>query len=132
MGMKYSPQILVADDDAQIRELIVALVQRTLPDARITAVEDGRKGLDHYKAHGADLVISNFLMPGMDGPEFVACLREMHECVPVIMVSGSPEAEQRGREAGIDEFVDKLNLKRLPGAMKRLLEAACPGHSRAA
>ena len=133
MGMKFPPQILIADDDAQIRVLIEGLVKRTLPDARITAVENGRKALEHFKKHGADLVISNFIMPEMDGPTFVASLREMRQDLPVIMVSGSPEAEPRGRAAGIDVFVDKLELmKRLPCAIKTLLEPhglACPGPS---
>lgn len=120
--MTHKPKILVADDDPGVRQIVVSIAKNTFPSASITAVENGRQALDFYHANGADLVISNFVMPEMSGPSFVRALRDEHETVPIIMVSGSPEAEALGMKAGINRFVDKLEmLTELPGTMRFLL-----------
>jgi DNA-binding NarL/FixJ family response regulator len=122
--MFQNPKILIADDDAGVREAVVAVVRHTIPTAIITAVENGRQALDDYRRYGADLVISNFIMPEMSGPSFVKSLRDLNDPVPVIMVSGSPEAEALGMEAGIDRFVHKHDLMAaLPTEIKSLLDA---------
>ena len=56
-------KVLIADDDANIRSVITTLVKRTLPSARVFALENGRLGLEYYERRGADLIISNFMMP---------------------------------------------------------------------
>jgi CheY-like chemotaxis protein len=121
--MVHDPKILVADDDAGVREVVVSIVKNTFPAATVIAVENGKLALDFYRTNGADLVISNFVMPEMSGPLFVRTLRSQHETVPIIMVSGSPEAEAAGIKAGIDRFVHKLDIPaHLPEAMRSLLE----------
>lgn len=107
--MNY-PKVLIADDDDNVRNAIVSVVRNTLPSAVLTAVNNGKKALDIYRRQGADLVISNFFMPVMTGPDFVKTLREEKQNVPIIMVSGDPDAEAAGRNAGIDRFVHKLSL----------------------
>jgi|ERR1700677_3830177 len=130
--MKYYPRVLIADDDAGIREVLVTIVRNTLPSAKITALENGRQALDFYNRNGADLVISNFIMPEMNGPDFVKILRNSNEKIPVIMVSGSREAEALGMEAGIDRFVNKYEIMTaLPGEIKSLLgkeKVSCLNH----
>jgi CheY-like chemotaxis protein len=130
--MTHYPKVLVAHDDAGVREIITAIVRNTLPSARITAVENGKLALESFRRHGADLVISNFIMPEMSGPSFVKILRDSNEQVPIIMVSGSPEAEVLGKDAGIDRFVYKHDMMAsLPAEIKFLLgpeRVSCLNH----
>ena len=120
-----NPQIIVVDDDDAIREIVVRLTQETVPQAKISALANAREALDLIKDHGADLLITNFRMPGMDGPELVRQLRAREFVAPVIMVSGNPEAEKRGQAAGITRFVAKTDVAaELPRALLSLLEAA--------
>lgn len=120
--MRQDSTILIADDDAAVRNIVVTIAREVFPSAHITAVENGRQALDFYRENGADLVISNFIMPEMNGPSFVRILRSTNDKVPVIMVSGSPEAEALGRKAGIDRFVPKIDLlSELPKAMRALM-----------
>ncbi len=121
--MTACPSVLIADDDAYIRNVIVAVVKQVLPASHVTAFENGKDALEYYRQYGADLVVSNFMMPEMDGLTFVSLLRRCDRSLPIIMVSSSPEAEGLGRDAGVDCFVDKFGiLKRLPEAIRSLMD----------
>jgi CheY-like chemotaxis protein len=123
--MPDQPQIVVVDDDDAIREIVVHLASETLPLATISSLQNGRAALARIKSHGADLVITNFRMPGMNGHELVRELRARHFVAPVIMVSGNPEAEELGEAAGITRFIGKMDVTAaLPGAIRSLLNAA--------
>ncbi|MGB8356014.1 MAG: response regulator [Chthoniobacteraceae bacterium] len=121
--MMACPTVLIADDDDYIRNVIVALVKQVLPASHVATFENGKDALEYYRQYGADLVVSNFMMPEMDGPAFVSLLRKCDRGLPIIMVSSSPDAEKLGQEAGIDCFVDKFGIsKRLPAAIRSLLD----------
>ena len=120
--MQSKPQVVVVDDDDVIREILVRLTLETVPQAQISSMPNGREALDRIKIHGADLVITNFRMPEMDGPAFVRELRAREFAAPVIMVSANPEARQLGEAAGISRFVTKADVDTaLPRAILSLL-----------
>ena len=122
--MQSIPRIVVVDDDEVIREIIVRLTVETVPQAQISSIPNGREALARIKIHGADLVITNFRMPGMDGPALVRELRAQEFAAPVIMVSGNPEARRLGEAAGISRFVAKAEVDAaLPRAILSLLKA---------
>jgi two-component system response regulator (stage 0 sporulation protein F) len=123
--MQSNPQIVVVDDDDVIREMVVRLIQKTVPLAEISSLLNGREALERIESHGADLLITNFRMPVMDGPTLVRELRSREFSGPVIMVSGNPEAQELGEAAGISRFVAKTDVTAaLPPAILSLLEAA--------
>jgi two-component system chemotaxis response regulator CheY len=123
--MPNDPQIVVVDDDDVLRDIVVRLACETLPRANISSLPNGREALDRIKSHGADLVITNFRMPGMSGHDLVRELRAREFVAPVIMVSGDPEAQELGEAAGITSFVPKTDVTAaLPGAIRSLLKAA--------
>ena len=124
MSVQSNPQIVVVDNDEEIREIVVQLTLETVPQAQICSMPNGREALDRIRIHGADLVITNFRMPEMDGPELVGELRAREFAAPVIMVSGNPEARRLGEAAGISRFVAKADVDAaLPRAILSLLEA---------
>ena len=78
--------ILVIDDDPMICELL----RRTLERAgyRVTEAYDGQKGLAAHKASPADLVITDMIMPGMEGIETIMEFRRLNPALKIIAMSG--------------------------------------------
>ena len=95
--MADRPKILIVEDDAAVRRLVTHVTKRTIPAAIIATASDGREALDIIRASGADLVITDSQMPRMNGDELVRTMRAQQLNTPVIMVSGSPDAQPLAR-----------------------------------
>ena len=123
--MRSNPEVVVVDDDDAIRDIIVQLTHEAVPQANISSMANGLEALERIKDHGADLLITNFRMPGMDGHELTRELRARDFAAPIIMVSGNPEAEERAGAAGVTRFIPKTEVSAgLPRVLLSLLEAA--------
>jgi DNA-binding response OmpR family regulator len=98
--------VLVVDDDADIRALVRALLERAGHGVREAA--DGREGLRALHAWRPDLVVLDATMPGLDGWTTLERIRELSD-VPVLMLSArSTELDKvRGLKAGADDYVAK-------------------------
>ncbi|HEX3984962.1 MAG TPA: response regulator [Acidobacteriaceae bacterium] len=88
--------ILLVDDNciqATTRKAILARSGRS-----VALASDGRQALDFLRdsdaAHPVGLIVTDHLMPGMNGPEFVAQLRLSYPRLPVLVLSGLPDAEE--------------------------------------
>jgi DNA-binding response OmpR family regulator len=83
-------RILVLEDDGAIR----SIVKETLLAAGHDVLEaaDGRAGLRVFGANRVDLVITDLLMPDMDGVELVRTIRAYGSPVHIIAISGGSEA----------------------------------------
>jgi DNA-binding response OmpR family regulator len=78
--------ILVVDDEADI---CTSLQDRlTIEGYKVLTASDGRKGLQVYHDHLIDLVITDVLMPELDGLEVVRTLRRLASAIPIIAMSG--------------------------------------------
>ena len=78
--------ILVVDDEADI---CTSLQDRlTIEGYKVWTASDGRKGLQVYHDHLIDLVITDVLMPELDGLEVVRTLRRLASAIPIIAMSG--------------------------------------------
>jgi PAS domain S-box-containing protein len=101
--------VLVADDNADMREYLTRLLQSA--GYRVVAVPDGRRALDALQTEVPDLVISDVMMPHIDGLELVAALREdvRTALVPVVLLSAraGQEASIEGLHAGADDYLVK-------------------------
>ena len=81
--------VLVVDDDAVVRRV----TQLLLSDAgyRVFEAEDGREGLDVLEEHGpVDLVVTDIVMPRLDGVAFAETLRREHPDQSVLYMSAHP------------------------------------------
>lgn len=117
--------VLVVDDDAAIRDLLRYFL--SLKGYSVDVAENGAAGEALMEERRPDLIISDILMPGEDGLEFL-----MHTCkrfpeVPVIAISGGiraanydplPIAEKLGAR---HTFTKPLDLNELLGAIHGLL-----------
>jgi DNA-binding response OmpR family regulator len=100
-------KVIVVDDDDQIRDIVQHIASDALPSAEIVTYASATQALHEIETGTADLLITNCHMPDMDGPTLVRTVREMKHALPIIMVSGSEDAEKLGQQAGIDRFVAK-------------------------
>ena len=102
------PRVLLADDNADMREYLHRLLRSGY---QVTAVADGLTALDAVRASAPDLVISDVMMPGLDGLALVAALRSDPRTadVPVLLLSAraGQEASIEGLEAGADDYLVK-------------------------
>ncbi|USX54681.1 SpoIIE family protein phosphatase [Lentzea sp. HUAS12] len=101
--------VLVADDNADMREYLTRLLLRAGYDVR--AVNDGVAALESARAHPPDLVVSDVMMPRMDGLSLVTALRadQRTMAVPVLLLSAraGQEASGEGLRAGADDYLVK-------------------------
>src|SRR5712664_3233504 len=85
-GEPLSPEkILVVDDEEAIREVVSTMLQAQ--GFECAAVGNGRIALDYLQKNSIDLVLSDMVMPEMDGLRLVEWLRKAEPDVPVIMVT---------------------------------------------
>ncbi len=100
--------VLVIDDNAEIR----SYVRRHLePTYRVIEAADGSSGLDRARHLQPDLVVSDVMMPGLDGNALFRALREdpEMELIPVILLTAKASAESRieGLRDGVDDYLVK-------------------------
>lgn len=99
--------ILVVDDDANLRTLFKALLERE--QYTVSTAENGEDALAVMDREHIDLVILDIMMPKMDGYEFTKTLREANNSLPILMVSAKqlPEDKHRGFIVGTDDYITK-------------------------
>jgi two-component system OmpR family response regulator len=98
--------LLVEDDSVLAGEIVAALDSRGYG---VTHVVDGRSGLELALAGGADLVISDRMLPGLDGLAMVSRLREQKSTLPVLLLSALDTVDDRvtGLRSGGDDYLGK-------------------------
>lgn len=118
------PDVLVVEDDPQIRELL----RRNLEDLQcsIRESENGLRAIEEYGQKRPDLIILDLMMPEMDGFEFVEYLREHHEqWTPIVVMTGKEiTAEDRQRLNGAVEILltkDNFRQQEIEGVVEWLL-----------
>ena len=99
--------VLVVDDEFGTAEVLVA----ALEDAgyRVFTAANGRRALERLEENRPDLVVSDFMMPLMDGAAMVRAMRAnpAFRDIPVIMMSAAPEAALRKHLDGYAAFLRK-------------------------
>jgi DNA-binding NtrC family response regulator len=78
--------VLLVDDESDILDILSETVE--LERCRTITAESVEKALEHLESYKVDLVISDILIPGMDGFELLAHIKENHPGIPVILITG--------------------------------------------
>ena len=97
-GAERGPTVLVVDDDENPRKLITRILTRG--GFRIVTATDGVEALKCIRSQPIDLVLTDMLMPEMDGAELLDALQADRPGVPVIAMSGALEWKDRLRNGG--------------------------------
>jgi DNA-binding response OmpR family regulator len=103
-------KILIAEDDAALRTLLVDLMSDEGYD--VTGVEDGSAAKLQLSQYQFDLIILDYMMPEMTGVEVCAWLRQAdleNRTVPVILLTAKAQEKdrERAREAQVNAYVVK-------------------------
>ncbi len=102
------PLVLVADDNADMRQYVVRILAEQF---RVDAVQDGVSALAAVKRQPPDLILTDVMMPRLDGFGLLKELRAdpLTRAVPVIMLSARAGEDSRvdGMEAGADDYLVK-------------------------
>jgi len=98
--------VLVVDDDHTVREVVVSYLRAN--GHRVVDVADGESALAAQRAHPADLVVLDLMLPGLDGLEVCRRLRQAGD-VPIIMLTARGAETDRvvGLRIGADDYVTK-------------------------
>ncbi|MDQ3245636.1 MAG: PAS domain-containing protein [Pseudomonadota bacterium] len=89
--------ILVVDDDPDVRSFIAASLEEE--GYRVRQASDGQEALDAIASEPSELVILDFIMPGLSGAEVASKIRETRPDQPILFVSGYSETEAIKRTA---------------------------------
>ncbi|WP_448628230.1 ATP-binding protein [Geodermatophilus sp. URMC 64] len=118
--------VLVVDDNADMRAYLTRLLA---PHWTVRTAADGRAALDSVAAAPPDLVVTDVMMPGVDGFELLRTLRRdpATRRIPVLMLTAraGQEAAVEGFAAGVDDYLAKpFDAPELVARVRVLLERA--------
>ena len=114
--------ILVCEDDFAIKTMISTKLKQE--NYSVHTVQNGQEALNLMEKQQIDLVISDIMMPEMDGYEFVQTLRETKHTLPILMITAKSQLEslEAAFKLGVDDYMVKpLRLEELVLRVKALL-----------
>ena len=102
------PRVLIADDNSDMRQYLARLLSEQY---EVETVADGHEALRAAHEHPPDLIVSDVMMPNLDGFELLKALRaeEQTRTIPVVLLSARAGEESRveGIQAGADDYLIK-------------------------
>lgn len=124
-------KILVVEDDKNLRKLIVTCLEK----ARYTVFEthNGEEALDLMDKEYVDLIVTDIMMPEMDGYELIKLLREANYNTPILIITAKEDIEDKrqGFNLGADDYMVKpINIDELILRVKSLLRRSNQANER--
>ena len=118
------PRVLVVEDDAHIRDLIV--LHLGLEGLETEAIGDGTKALTRASEEAFDLVVLDLMLPGTDGISICRAIRRggPNQDVPILMLTARREESDKvlGLESGADDYLAKpFGIRELVARVRALL-----------
>jgi DNA-binding response OmpR family regulator len=100
-------KILVIEDDKELAKMVADWLQNEMHI--VDVVHDGKEGLDLLRFYSFDLAILDWELPSMSGPEVLSAFRSKGGNVPIIMLTGKAELNDKvaGFDAGADDYLTK-------------------------
>lgn len=117
--------ILVVEDDPNMNRLVCSYLNNSGFTA--TGVLSGEDALDTMYNKMFELIISDIMMPGMDGFELARIIRQINKVIPILFMSAKDDlpSKQKGFQLGIDDYMVKpVELDELLLRVRALLRRA--------
>ena len=124
-------QILVVEDDRDLNHTVCTFLNSGGYQA--TGCLNVAEAYDAMYAHVFDLIVSDIMMPGIDGFEFARTVRSLNENIPILFMTARDDfaSKQRGYQSGVDDYVVKpIDLDELLLRIGALLRRAKIASSR--
>jgi CheY-like chemotaxis protein len=97
--------ILLVEDEAAIRSIMLMFLEDV--GCEVIEAQDGREGLERYRALPIDAVISDIHMPEMNGLEMIQAIRQYDPAATMIAMSSDPERLSLAHHAGAQQTLKK-------------------------
>ena len=97
--MKPKRTILCVDDNEQ--NLSIRKIMLETRGYRVIACSDGFDALEQFKSGGIDLVLSDLIMPGLDGHRLIEEIKKLSPITPAILISGKVKTYERNLHADV-------------------------------
>ena len=100
-------KILIVEDDRDLNRSVCSFLNRSGYEA--VGCLNGREAYDMMYDTMFDLIVSDIMMPGVDGFEFAKSVRELNEEIPILFMTAREDfaSKQRGYRVGIDDYMVK-------------------------
>ncbi|NTX06944.1 sigma-54-dependent Fis family transcriptional regulator [Myxococcus sp. CA051A] len=100
-------KVLVIDDEANLRKVLAAMLRRDGFD--VTVAENGEQGLAEFHKNGADIIVTDLVMPKVGGMEVLSTIRSANPDVPVIIITahGTVDSAVDAIKAGAFDYITK-------------------------
>ena len=118
-------KILIAEDDRELRQLFTHVLTRH--GYTVTGVSNGQEALDAMDGDFFDLIITDIMMPVMDGYDLVRQLREVGNTTPILMITAKDAFDDMsmGFQSGVDDYMVKpINVNEMVLRVRALLRRA--------
>jgi DNA-binding response OmpR family regulator len=115
-------RVLVAEDDSGLCEVLARGLREN--DYVVDAVRDGQEAVRYLRAYSYELVLLDWRMPGMSGPDVVRWMRQHKQSAPVLMLTArdAPADRVAGLDQGADDYLVKpFDFAELLARMRALL-----------
>lgn len=121
--MTREKTVLTVDDSRTMRDMLRLALSGS--GYRVIEAVDGLDGLRVLQAEGADVIITDINMPGLDGIGFIERVRrdERHRATPILVLTteSAPELKDRARAAGATGWIVKpFDPEKLKSALRRV------------
>ena len=117
-------RVILVVDDWEIDRIRVVEHLRSGLDAKFVVASDGLAALQAIDRHKPDLVVTDLVMPRMNGLQLVECIRRRYPFLPSVLITsrGSEQIAWRALEAGAVNYVPKQELGRLVDTVLSVLQ----------
>lgn len=118
------PKILIIEDEAAIRRVLVKIISEENASYQVDEAEDGLVGLEKIMKEDFDLVLCDIKMPKMDGVEVLEKIKKIKPEIPVVMISGHGDLDTavNTMRLGAFDYISKPpDLNRLLNTVRNAL-----------
>ena len=123
---KFMAKILIIEDEAAIRRVLVKILSEENSAYQVTQAEDGLEGIEKIRDEDFDLVLCDIKMPKMDGVEVLQAAKKIKPETPMVMISGHGDldtAVQTMRLGAFDYISKPPDLNRLLNTVRIALNS---------
>jgi CheY-like chemotaxis protein len=112
-------KILIADDEKALRILLVEALKPY--DYHIDVVENGAEAISHIQRKSYDLIITDYMMPKMDGLELTRRIRSQYPSTPILIVTGDGPVYDLLKSGATACIPKPFNILELQNTVKDML-----------
>lgn len=121
--------ILIVDDNKTTLQIYKAILEDMFKN--VLLAEDASNGLELFKTHSCDLIITDYDMPGMNGLEFISHIREYNMTVPIVFVSSSKDYDVYQKAINLNvthSLIKPFNAESITNILEKIIEPVCLYH----